>query len=97
MYYINVRIIKEQMKLIKNKEKRDQKKNIKKNKHRESGNIFQVFMQHVQTQFKWKIMSLLKEVEISPGPRYKIQYAMALWLYEQGKKVESRSSEHNTV
>lgn len=51
-------------------------------------------MQRGQTQFKWKIMSLVGEVEISPGLSYKNQYAMALWLYEQGKKVET---EHNTV
>lgn len=51
-------------------------------------------MQRGQTQFKWKIMSLVGAVEISPGPSYKNQYAMALWLYEQGKKVDTK---HNTV
>lgn len=51
-------------------------------------------MQRGQTQFKWNITSLVGEVEISPAPSYKNQYAMALWLYEQGRKVET---EHNPV
>lgn len=82
------------MQLIKKIKTRETKKESKENKQRKSQNIFQVFMLRGQTQFKWKIMYLVGEVEISPGPSYKNQYAMALWLYEQRKKVET---EHNTV